>query len=251
MQWIDEGIVLGVKRHGEGAAIVELMTSGHGRHLGLVRGGSGSRMRPVLQPGNRVSATWRARLDEHLGHYQVEGIALTAASLFAAGHAVYGVTHLGALCRLLPERDPHPEIYSALEEVLGSLLDVLHAGAQVTRFEMALLGELGFGLDLSQCAVTGSHEDLTFVSPRTGRAVSREAGRPWEDRLLRLPPFLWGSEATPTAEDLADGFKLTGFFLVRHVLEPRGLQFSDARGSFVTAVLRQGNRPSVELPAVR
>jgi DNA repair protein RecO (recombination protein O) len=238
MEWVDEGIVLGVKRHGEGAAIVELMTPGHGRHLGLVRGGSGSRMRPVLQPGNRVTATWRARLDEHLGHYQVEGIELTAASLFAAGHAVYGVTHLGALCRLLPERDPHPEIYAALDEVLAGLLDARYAGAQVIRFELALLGELGFGLDLSQCAVTGGGDDLCFVSPRSGRAVSREAGRPWEDRLLRLPPFLSGSEEVPTHEDLTVGFKLTGYFLVRHVLEPRGLAFADARASFIAAVLR-------------
>jgi DNA repair protein RecO (recombination protein O) len=240
MEWVDEGIVLGVRRHGEGAAIVELMTPTHGRHLGLVRGGSGSRLRPVLQPGNRVSATWRARLDEHLGHYQVEGIDLTAASLFAAGYAVYGVTHLGALCRLLPERDPHPEIYAALDEVLGCMLDAQLAGAQVIRFEMALLGELGFGLDLSQCAVTGGSDDLCFVSPRTGRAVSREAGRPWQERLLRLPAFLNGSEDAPTHEDLAAGFKLAGFFLVRHVLEPRGLAFADARASFIAAVLRVG-----------
>jgi DNA repair protein RecO (recombination protein O) len=188
----------------------------------------------------RVSATWRARIDEHLGHYQVEGIDLTAASLFAAGYAVYGVTHLGALCRLLPERDPHPEIYAALDEVLGCLLDAQLAGAQVIRFEMALLGELGFGLDLSQCAVTGGSDDLCFVSPRTGRAVSREAGRPWQERLLRLPAFLNGSEDAPTHEDLAAGFKLAGFFLVRHVLEPRGLAFADARASFIAAVLRVG-----------
>src|SRR5436853_6758494 len=121
MEWTDDAVVLGVRRHGEANAILELMTHGHGRHLGLVRGGGGSRMRPVLQPGNRVSATWRARLDEHLGHYQVEALHLAAASLFAAGHAVFGVTHLGALCRLLPERDPHPEIYAALDEVLGCL----------------------------------------------------------------------------------------------------------------------------------
>ena len=176
MEWIDEGIVLGVRRHGEGAAIVELMTPDHGRHLGLVRGGSGSRLRPVLQPGNRVSATWRARLDEHLGHYQVEGIDLTAASLFAAGYAVYGVTHLGALCRLLPERDPHPEIYARSNEVLGCLLDASWPARRWSRFEMQLLAELGFGLDLSQCAVDGRPRDLCFVSPESGRAVSR-AGR--------------------------------------------------------------------------
>src|SRR5437588_2766039 len=121
MQWTDEGIVLGVRRHGEASAILELMTREHGRHLGLVRGGAGSRMRPVLQPGNRVSATWRARLDEHLGHYAVEGLDLISAGFLTAPHALYGVTHLAALCRLLPERDPHPAIHVALAEVLAGL----------------------------------------------------------------------------------------------------------------------------------
>ncbi len=238
MQWTDEGIVLGVKRHGEASTIVELMTAEHGRHLGLVRGGAGPRLRPVLQPGNRVSAAWRARLDEHLGHYQVEALDLTAASLFGAGHAVYGVTHLGALCRLLPERDPHRQIYAALDEVLGCLLEPRIAARQVVRFELALLSELGFGLDLSQCAATGSREDLGYVSPRSGRAVSREAGRPWQDRLLRLPLFLREGEAEPSDEDLSDGFALTGFFLERQVLEPRGLLLADARASFIAAALR-------------
>src|SRR5437016_13493870 len=133
MQWTDEGIVLGSKRHGEANAILEVMSRAHGRHLGLVRGGASSRLRPVLQPGNRVAATWRARLDEHLGHYTVEGLDLVAASYLAAPHAVYGVTHLGALCRLLPERDPHPRIHAALEHVLDHLVDARLAGALMVR----------------------------------------------------------------------------------------------------------------------
>jgi DNA repair protein RecO (recombination protein O) len=237
MQWTDEGIVLGVKRHGEANAILELLTRAHGRHLGLVRGGAGSRLRPVLQPGNRVNATWRARLDEHLGHYVVEALDLPAASLFAASHAVYGVTHLGALCRLLPERDPHPQIHAALEEVLGCLIDARLAGPHVVRFELQLLAELGFGLDLERCAATGATDELAYVSPKTGRAVSREAGRPWQDKLLRLPAFLGEAGPGPSADDLADGFAVTGFFLLRHVLEPRGLALPDARGSFVNSVL--------------
>ena len=120
MQWTDDGIVLGVKRHGEANAILELMTHGHGRHLGLVRGGFGSRLRPVLQPGNSVSASWRARLDEHLGNYTVEGLRLRAASYFSAPHAIYGVTHLAALMRLLPERDPHTGLYEVLDANSGS-----------------------------------------------------------------------------------------------------------------------------------
>src|SRR5215468_616865 len=135
MQWTDEGIVLGVRRHGEANAILELMTHEHGRHLGLVRGGAGSRLRPVLQPGNRVNATWRARLDEHLGNYTVEGLELAAAGFLASAHAVYGVTHLAALCRLLPERDPHPRIHAALSDVLDDLTDARRSGPEIVRFE--------------------------------------------------------------------------------------------------------------------
>ena len=237
MQWSDEGIVLGVRRHGEANAILELMTREHGRHLGLVRGGAASRLRPILQPGNRVSATWRARLDEHLGNYTVEGLDLPAGSFLSSASAVYGVTHLGALCRLLPERDPHPRIHAALASVLDCLTDARRAGPELARFELMLLGELGFGLDLERCAATGTTEDLTFVSPRSGRAVSRAAGEPWQDKLLRLPAFLADPSHEPGADDLADAFAVTGFFLLRHVFEPRGMALPDARSSFVSAVI--------------
>jgi len=246
MQWTDEGIVLGVRRHGEANAILELMTREHGRHLGLVRGGAASRLRPILQPGNRVAVTWRARLDEHLGNYTVEGLDLPAGSFLSAAHAVYGVTHLGALCRLLPERDPHPSIHAALASVLDRLTDARQAGPEMARFELMLLGELGFGLDLDRCAATGTTADLCFVSPRSGRAVSRTAGEPWQDKLLRLPPFLADPEREPGTEDLADAFAVTGFFLLRHVLEPRGMALPEARGSFVSAVINAyRNAPAV------
>ncbi len=239
MQWTDEGIVLGVKRHGEANAILELMTPAHGRHLGLVRGGSSSRLKPVLQPGNTVSATWRARLDEHLGHYNtVEGLRLRAADFFAAPHAVYGVTHLAALTRLLPERDPHPGLHAALEQILDRLADRLLAAPLVARFELQLLSELGFGLDLRQCASTGATAELIYVSPKSGRAVSRGAGEPWKEKLLRLPPFLREPSVMPSDADLSDGFAVTGFFLARYVFEPRGLALSDARARFIAAVLR-------------
>jgi DNA repair protein RecO (recombination protein O) len=236
MEWTDQGIVLGSRRHGEANAILELMTHDHGRHLGLVRGGGGSRLRPVLQPGNAVRAVWRARLDEHLGHYIVEPVRLHAASQLGSSHVVYGVTHLAALCRLLPERDPHPEIYEQLSDVLERLDDARAAAALMVRFELRMLAELGFGLDLDACAVTGATVDLGFVSPKSGRAVSRAAAEPWLDRLMRLPAFLI-ADAAVSLDDLADGFALTGFFLARHVLEPRGLAFVDAREGFVTAVL--------------
>jgi DNA repair protein RecO (recombination protein O) len=238
MQWTDEGIVIGVKRHGEASAILELMTREHGRHLGLVRGGFGSRMKPVLQVGNGVSASWRARLDEHLGNYTIEPVNLRASSFFAASHAIYGVSHLAALMRLLPERDPHADLYAEFEDVLNHLDDVVVAAPMVVRFELQLLSELGFGLDLEQCASTGSRADLIYVSPKSGRAVSREAGEPWADKMLRLPAFLRERDAKPAGRDLDDGFALTGFFLARHVLEPRGLTLSDERAHFIAAILR-------------
>ena len=238
MQWTDEGIVIGVKRHGEASAILELMTREHGRHLGLVRGGFGSRMKPVLQVGNGVSASWRARLDEHRGNSTSEPVNLRASSFFAASHAIYGVSHLAALMRLLPERDPHADLYAEFEDVLNHLDDAVVAAPMVVRFELQLLSELGFGLDIEQCASTGSRADLIYVSPKSGRAVSREAGEPWADKMLRLPAFLRERDAKPAGRDLDDGFALTGFFLARHVLEPRGLTLSDERAHFIAAILR-------------
>ena len=238
MQWTDEGIVIGVKRHGEANGILELMTREHGRHLGLVRGGFGTRMKPVLQTGNGVSATWRARLDEHLGNYTIEPTRQRASNFFAAPHAIYGVSHLAALMRLLPERDPHAGLYSVFEEILDRLEDPVLAAPLVVRFELQLLGELGFGLDLAQCAATGTRADLIYVSPKSGRAVSREAGEPWADKMLRLPGFLRELDSQPAGRDLADGFALTGFFLERHVLAPRGLTLTDERAHFIAALLR-------------
>jgi DNA repair protein RecO (recombination protein O) len=242
MEWTDDGIVLGVRRHGESSAIVELLTREHGRHLGLVRGGASTRMRPLLQPGNGVRAVWRARLDEHLGTYAIEGMRLRAATLLAVSHAAYGVTHLAALARLLPERDPHEEIYDMLERTLDDFDDAGGAAVHVVKFELAMLAELGFGLDLDNCAATGETTDLIYVSPKSGGAVSRTAGEPWRDKLLRLPAFLReGDEhgAKWSEQDLLDGFLITGRFLLRHVLEPRGQGHSDARDGFINAVTKR------------
>jgi len=239
MRWSDEGIVLGSRRHGEANAILELMTREHGRHLGLVRGGAGSRLRPVLQAGNRVSALWQARLDEHLGHYTVEALNARAAAFLSIPHALYGLTHLASLCRLLPERDPHPRIHAALAELLDILPEAHRAGASLVVFELQLLSELGFGLDLTTCAASGETADLIYVSPRSGRAVSARAGEPWKDKLLALPGFLRDvSDDAKSSEDIVAGFALTGFFLSRHVLEPRGVQFAEARASFIAAIGR-------------
>jgi DNA repair protein RecO (recombination protein O) len=238
MQWTDEAIVLGAKRHGETSVILELMTREHGRHLGLVRGGGGARLRGVLQPGNSLRATWRARLDEHLGNFAVEAVNLRAAGFLGAAHAVHGVIHLGALCRLLAEREQHAAIYSAVEAILDEFGEPLVAAAMIARFELALLAELGFGLDLQSCAATGATADLIYVSPRSGRAVSRAGGEAYRDKLMPLPGFL-GNEAEPvTAADLAAAFALSGFFLERHAFAPRGLTLPDARAHYVAAVIR-------------
>jgi DNA repair protein RecO (recombination protein O) len=239
MEWIDEGIVLGVKRHGETSIILELLTRAHGRHLGLVRGGSGPRLRGILQAGNTVRATWRARLDEHLGLYLVEAANLRAAGFLDKALALHGVTHLAALCRLLAEREPHIAIYDALQAILDRLEDPQTVAPMIARFELDFLAELGFGLDLAACAATGAKDELVFVSPRSGRAVSRAAGEPYRDKLMRLPVFLRQDGAPPSPDDLLDAFTLTGFFLDRHAFAPRGLSLPQARAQFVNALTRE------------
>jgi DNA repair protein RecO (recombination protein O) len=238
MQWTDEGVVLGTRRLGEGNVILELMTRDHGRHLGLVRGGAGTRLKPVLQPGNSVLATWRARLDDHLGHFTVEALDLRAASFLVSAQAVFGVTHLCALCRLLPERDAHPEVFADLTAIVSGLGDLRRTAMQVARFELGFLAELGFGLDLSSCAATGVEDDLVYVSPKSGRAVSREAGEAWRDRLLPLPLLLQASVDDCSVRDLEAAFTLTAYFLEHHVCRPRGLALPEARAHFIAAATR-------------
>jgi len=160
------------------------------------------------------------------------------AGFLGAAHAVHGVTHLAALCRLLAEREPHARIHAALETILDALEDPAAVAPMVARFELALLAELGFGLDLSSCAATGETTDLVYVSPRSGRAVSRAAGEAYRDKLMRLPEFLRIDAEAAAAADLVDAFALTGFFLERHAFAPRGLALPEARARFVAAVSR-------------
>jgi DNA repair protein RecO (recombination protein O) len=235
MEWKDEGIVLAVRRHGETSAIVEILTATHGRSLGLVRGGRSRQLRPILQPGNIVLATWRARLEEHLGNFALEPLELKAGLLIDEAMQLAALTTLTAEAQLLPEREPHPRLYEAMRVVLDALEDADTWPALLVRWELGLLDELGFGLDLTRCAATGSLEDLIYVSPKTGRAVSRAAGLAYRDRLLALPAFLKGSQAgTPGQTDVADGLKLTGFFLDRHVLGPRSVAAPESRHWIMT-----------------
>lgn len=240
MQWHDEAVVLGARRHGETSAILELMTRAHGRHLGLVRGGRSSRQRPILQPGNSVAATWRARLDEHLGHFTIEGTVLRAARLMASPLALHGFAAAAELLRLLPERDPHPAVYETLAVLAEHIDDADVAPPLLVRFELAMLAELGVGLDLTACALTGATQELTHVSPKSGRAVSALAAAPYLDRLFALPAFLKHdfADPPPTGRDVAAGFALTGHFLTRYVMEPRGAALPEARCRFLDLVGR-------------
>lgn len=248
MEWSDKGVILGVRRHGETSAIVEVMSEAHGRHLGLVRGGRSSRMRPVLQPGNSVSLDWRARLEDHLGVFRIEGETLRAAALMESSLGIYGLQTLAGHLRLLPERDPHAGLYRAALVMLDHLDEPEKAARMLIRFEIALLEELGFGIDLSECAATGSRADLVWVSPKSGRAVSREAGMPYSDRLLPLPDFLLEEKNRPPRSNaetgldarrrLREGFDLALYFLERNVYGPRGIRPPDERAGLIKRILR-------------
>ena len=230
MEWTEQGIVLNVRTHGEASAIAEVLSERRGRWSGLVRGGRSRAMRPVLQPGNVVVARWRARTEDHLGSFTLEPVVLRAGALIDDPLRLAGLISLMALLKLLPEREPHPRIHDALLVTLDALGDDGIWPAVLVRFELGLLDELGYGLDLARCAVTGATDALIYVSPKTGRAVSHAAGEPWKERLLPLPGFLRGDrDAPPTAADIRDGLRLSGFFLDRFLLGPRGLALPDSR----------------------
>ena len=242
MEWQDEGAVIAVRAHGESAAIIEVFTASHGRHAGVVRGGASSKMAAMLQPGSQVAVSWSARLAEHLGAFTVEPLRLRAA-LLSDRLALSGLNAVCALLHLaLPEREAHPTLWRGTM----ALLDALEAGGDwppgYLRWELALLEELGFGLDLGRCAVTGSRDDLAFVSPRTGRAVSRTGAGDWADRLLPLPGGLLG-QGPLSGTDLEAGLALTGHFLNRG-LEPvlHGRPLPPARSRLIELLSKDAER---------
>jgi len=239
MQWSDEAIILSVRAHGETASVVELLTRAHGRHLGLVHGGRSRKLRPVLQIGNHVDATWKARLADQLGHVSLDLRRPFAAAAMDDALALSGLSSMAALARLLPERDPHPSLYEVTLFVLGFLDDPTVWPALYVRWELALLDELGFGLDLTACAATGRNDRLIYVSPKSGRAVSDSAGEAYKDKLLALPAFLASSRgAHVTGEDIRAGLALTGFFLDARVLVPRGETMPEPRGRLAGQLAR-------------
>jgi DNA repair protein RecO (recombination protein O) len=219
MDFSDDAIVLSARRHGEANAVLSVLTREHGRHLGLVKGGTSRRQRPMLEIGNHLKVTWRARLEEQLGNFTAEPVGAVSAVLL---DDPLKLAALAAACAVadvvLPEREPHEDVYQATALLITAITgESPDWPADYVRWELALLTALGFGLDLSKCAVTGDTEGLSFVSPKTGRAVSRAGGQGYADRLLPLPAFLL-ENATPDRSELLAGLRLTGYFLDRHVL---------------------------------
>jgi DNA repair protein RecO (recombination protein O) len=238
MEWRDQGAVLAVRRHGENSAIVELFTESHGRHAGVVRGGAGRKLAPLLQPGAQLEVTWRARLEDHLGAYAVEPLK-SRAELMADRAALAGLNAVtGLLHFALPEREPHPVLYQRTMSVLDMLGGSDLWPLAYLRWEMALLEELGFGLDLSACAVTGMRDDLAYVSPKSGRAVSAEGAGEWADRLLPLPPEMLGA-GDGRRENVLAGLRTTGHFLARWLAPALGDRpLPEARARLVDRLMR-------------
>jgi DNA repair protein RecO (recombination protein O) len=229
MEWTDGGIVLSARPYGETGLIADLLTRAHGRHLGLVRG---SKTRALLQSGNGLSVTWRARLPEQLGNYAVELARARAGALMESRESLTGLNAFSTVAgAALPEHQVHAGLYDAAEILLDAMAaeDFAHWGPLYVRWEAGLLEALGFGLDLSQCAATGSVRDLIYVSPRTGRAVSQAAGADYASRLLPLPEFLLGASPAPDLAATRAGLKLTGYFLLERVLTPHGREMPQAR----------------------
>jgi DNA repair protein RecO (recombination protein O) len=230
MEFEDDAFVLNARPHGEAGAIVEFLTASHGKYAAHVAGGASRRIKPFLQPGAQVVARFRARMSEHLGSATLEPVGEGPAALFDDALALAGLAAAASVAAgALPEREPHPGAYFAFEALTRALAHPDIWPAVFVRFEVGLLEELGFGLDFSKCAATGSLDDLVYVSPKTGRAVSRAAGQPYKDRMLALPPFLLGAQAGLGPGDVGAGLALTGHFLEAFIFNPLNRPLPPAR----------------------
>jgi len=242
MDFTDDAYVLSARAHGDTGAVVDLLTESHGRRAAYVAGGASRRMKPFLQPGARVVADYRARTSEHLGSARLEPVGEGPAALFDDPLALTGLAAAAAVAQgALPEREPHPGAFHAFEALMAAFAIPEVWPAVFVRFEAGLLEDLGFGLDLSRCAATGSVDDLVWVSPRTGRAVSRGAGAPYADKLLPLPPFLLGAQAGLAEGDVGAGLDLTGHFLEQFVFHPLDRPLPPAR-TWMIGRLREAGR---------
>ncbi len=240
MEWRDTGILLTARRHGESSLILDVFTAEHGRHAGVVRGGASRKVAPGLQPGAQLDLIWRARLEDHIGSYHAEPQRSRAAAAMSGRLALAGLNAVtGLLAFSLPERQAQPGLYTRTEQLLDLLGQDDIWPLAYLRWELALLDDMGFGLDLTACAVTGARDGLVYVSPRTGRAVSQAGAGDWADRLLPLPPCLRGEGEAPDAE-IAQGLATTGYFLEQHLAPELGDRpLPDARARFVAAFTRR------------
>lgn len=240
MEWRDQGILLGVRRHGENAGILDVFTPQRGRHLGVMRGATSRKIAPILQPGAQLDLTWRARLEDHMGSFTVEPVRSRSAMALGGRLSLAGLNAVAALLMfLLPEREPHASLYARTEALLDILDEVQVWPLAYLKWEMAVLEELGFGLDLRKCAVTGTRDDLVYVSPKSGRAVSRDGAGEWADRLLPLPLCMLGQGGAEDHE-IAQGLKTTGYFLTNRLAPELGHKpLPEARQRFVDLFMRR------------
>jgi len=230
MEFEDDAFVLAARAHGEAGAIVDLLTANHGRYAAHVAGGASRKMKPFLQAGAQVILRYRARVSDQLGSAQLEPVGEGPSALFDDPLALAGLAAAAAVAAgALPEREPHPGAYLAFEALAAAFAVPDIWPAVFVRFEAGLLQDLGFGLDLSKCASTGSTDDLIYVSPRTGRAVSRGAGEPYKDRLLALPPFMLSAQSRLMPGDVGAGLDLTGHFLEAFIFNPLNRPLPPAR----------------------
>ncbi|MEO0379638.1 MAG: DNA repair protein RecO [Pseudomonadota bacterium] len=240
MEWRGTAILLSVRRHGETSAIIDVFSEEMGRHAGVVRGGTSRKIAPILQPGAQLDVAWRARLEDHIGTFAIEPVRSRAALVMNDRLALAGLNAVtGVLCFCLPEREAHAPLYRRTEQLLDLLGQNDVWPLAYLRWEVALLEEMGFGLDLTVCAVTGAKEDLIYVSPKTGRAVSRAGAGVWAERLLPLPDVLLGVGEAPDSE-VAQALETTGYFLTNRLAPDLGNRpLPDARARFVDAFTRQ------------
>lgn len=240
MEFVDDGIVLSARAHGESAAIADIFTPHHGRWAGLVYGGQGRTKTPLLQPGNSVKATWKGRLDDSLGFFTLELTQARAASLMQDRLSLAALTAACAVASAtLPERQAHPRVYHTLRILFDHLDDIDIWPALMARWELGLLAELGFGLTLDACAATGARENLIYVSPKSASAVSAEAGEPYKDRMLPLPAFLRVAGAEATLKDAIDGLRTTGHFIETRILHLSNQELPEARRRLSSLLIEQ------------
>jgi DNA repair protein RecO (recombination protein O) len=246
MEWQGTGVIISVRKHGESSTIVDVLTESHGRHAGLVRGGAGRKLAPILQPGTQVDVEWRARLEDHLGNYTIEPVKSRTTILSDR----LALSAMGSICALVNFAFPERLAMAQLYAVTVNLFDQMAEGGawlpDYALWEYAVLEELGYGLDLESCAATGVRQDLIYVSPKSGRAVSAIAGADWADRMLPLPRFLRAQTATKDASEVLDALKTTGYFLAHRVAPALGNRpLPDARMRFLdvlTKAVKKGRK---------